>query len=126
MKKSIDEIDALIKEALSKEEAHLYDEFGEQSIFEQALEVLRGKQRIVAGVTMIVTLAFVAGGVFSAIRFFQAEAIREMMMWGGAFFFFLVLVLALKIWYWMEMQRHTLSREIKRLELQVARLLEKE
>ncbi len=125
MKKSIDEIDALIREALSQEEAHQFDEFGEQSIFEQALEVLRGRQRWVAAMTMVFTLIFVIGGVYSAIRFFRAEALPEMIVWGGSFFFFLVVVLALKIWYWMEMQRHTLTREIKRLELQVTRLLEK-
>ena len=31
----------------------------------------------------------------------------------------------LKIWYWMEMNRHTLTREIKRVELQIAELVHK-
>ncbi|MEE8169622.1 MAG: DUF6768 family protein [Phycisphaerae bacterium] len=31
-------------------------------------------------------------------------------------------VAMLKIWYWMEMQRIVVMREIKRVELQIARL----
>jgi hypothetical protein len=32
-------------------------------------------------------------------------------------------VAMLKIWYWMEVNRHTLTREIKRVEVQVAQLV---
>ena len=36
--------------------------------------------------------------------------------------FSLAAVMGMKIWHWMEMQRHALTREIKRVELQVANL----
>ena len=34
-------------------------------------------------------------------------------------------VMAIKIWYWIELQKNTIVRELKRLELLVARLSQK-
>ncbi len=34
----------------------------------------------------------------------------------------LIVISSLKAWYWMQMNRNALTREIKRLELQIARL----
>ena len=40
----------------------------------------------------------------------------------GPFFFSLAAVMAMKLWDWMEIERTTVTREIKRLELRIAQL----
>ena len=65
---------------------------------------------------------FLGLGVFSAIKFFKAEATNDVVTWASAFIVCMIGVSMLKIWYWMEMQRNILTREIKRVELQIARL----
>ncbi len=124
MKRSNDEIDALIRQALDREQAEQFDALAEPSIFQQALEVLRGRQRWTAAMVMVVTLAFVIGSVYCGVQVFRVETTLEALRWMGGFFFCFMITMAMKIWYWMEMNRHTLRREIKRLELQVAHLLE--
>ena len=61
-------------------------------------------------------------GVLSVIRFFRAEEFRDMVMWAAASAFFLSGVSMMKVWYWMELNKNSVTREIKRLELQIARL----
>ena len=61
-------------------------------------------------------------GVLSAIKFFDAQQTRDMLMWAGATILCLSAVSMLKVWYWMELQKNSLLREIKRLELQIAHL----
>jgi hypothetical protein len=60
--------------------------------------------------------------VFAAYRFFQAEATQAMIAWATGFLWFSLWVAMLKIWFWMEMQRLPIMREIKRLELKIAEL----
>jgi hypothetical protein len=43
-------------------------------------------------------------------------------MWATACIMCTAAVALLKTWYWMEMQRIVVMREIKRVELQIARL----
>ncbi len=45
-----------------------------------------------------------------------------MLLWGAGLGLCTSGILAMKIWFWMEFQRNGLTREIKRLELQVAHL----
>lgn len=122
MKPRTDSIDRLIREALSAEEAEYFDRLGEQSIPELVTETFLGHRRwlnlggILAGTVMLVI------GAVCAVNFYNAEEIRDMLLWGAGAAFCLSGILGMKIWYWMELQRNALTREIKRLELQVAHL----
>jgi len=122
MTKSTKEIDVLIRDALGQADADLFDEFGEQSLAGMATEVLRGRHRWAVGASFAVGLAFLALSVWSLIRFLGAADPSEMLRWGALFFFSITVVWAMKIWYWMEMNRKALAREIKRLELHVTQL----
>lgn len=122
MKTSNDDVDALIREALTREEAELFEQLGEPSLPEMITEVFRGRWRWLMILSMVVTTLLTVLAVYCAVRFYQAPEEREMLAWGAGGFFCLMAVMANKIWYWMEMQRHSLSREIKRLELAVVHL----
>jgi uncharacterized membrane protein YciS (DUF1049 family) len=58
----------------------------------------------------------------AAIRFFNAETTRDIVVWALAVAVCLSAVWMMKIWYWLELNKNAVTREIKRLELQVARL----
>lgn len=122
MKRSSDDVDALIREALTREEAELFEQLGEPSLPEMITEVFQGRWRWLMLLSMVVSTALTVLAVYCAVRFFQAREVREMLVWAAGGFFSLMAVLGNKIWYWMEMQRHSLSREIKRLELAVVHL----
>lgn len=119
----MNELDRKIREALQKEDAELYEDFAvEPSIFEIVMETFRGKQRWMGFLFMFWTTVFLVLTVLSAIRFFRAEETREMLIWATASVLFILGISMMKIWFWMEMNKNSITREIKRLELQIARL----
>ena len=119
----MNDLDRKIRESLRAEDAELFEEFGEEpSLFEMAMELFRGRNRWLMALTMFWTLVFMVLSVFSAIEFFQAETTRDLLMWAVAFVFCMMAVAMMKIWAWMEINRNFITREIKRVELQIARL----
>ena len=125
MTKSTREIDRLIREALSDADAEVMSEFGEQSIAELITEVFRGRQRLFAVGGFAANLLFFVIGIFAVVQFLQAPEIRDMLLWGAAAAFCFAVITAIKIWYWMEMTRNALLRDIKRVELQIAQLAQR-
>ncbi len=61
-------------------------------------------------------------GIFSAVEFFRADTTQQMIAWATGFVFCSISVAMLKIWYWLQMMQNSMTREIKRFELQLARL----
>ena len=119
----MNELDKRIQEALRKEDAEILDAFaGEPSIFEMLMETFRGKQRWLVFLTIFWTIVFMVLGVSCVVRFFQTDEMRDMLMWAAASAFFFSGVAMMKLWFWMELNKNSLTREIKRLELQIARL----
>lgn len=115
------EIDSMIREALSKEDAARFESVGgEQSAFTAAMDLFQGRSRWLVFASVVVMIFLMVVAVFAAIKFFETGRVREMILWGGVCFFALSGVTAMKIWSWMEMSKNAIRREIKRLELQVA------
>jgi len=54
--------------------------------------------------------------------FAQAPNVEDMLRWGAGAALALAGLALVKVWFWMEMQKNTIMREVKRLELQVASL----
>ena len=119
----MNELDRKIQEALRKEDAELFEDFGEEpSVFEMLIETCRGRRRWLNILGAFWTLVFLVLGILAAVKFFNAEATREIVMWAAACILCMSAVSMLKVWYFLEMQRNAITREIKRLELQIARL----
>lgn len=125
MKKSNKEIDKMIKDALSSEEAKFYDELGEQSLPEMVGGLFVGKLKWLTVLTVIVQVILFIAAVYCAYQFFQVEEVREMIKWGAGFFMFMMATSMLKIFHWMQMDKNAIMREIKRMELQVVALSSK-
>ena len=116
-------IDAKIRRALEATDADLADEFdGDQSMTEMVFDVFRGTQKWLTFFAIFWGFVFMAGSVFGIIQLFKAQETREHILWGLAVMFCFSAVSLMKIWFWMQMNRNSILREIKRVELQVARL----
>ncbi len=119
----MNQLDDAIRQALSAEDAAILDRVGKTpALWDAWFETFRGP---FGGLNILGSIfAFVLFGVFvlCAWRFFEAVEARDMVTWGAGAVLSFFAVGMLKLWFWMEMQKNAVIREIKRLELQVARL----
>ena len=122
MKNKMEEIDQLIKDTLSKEEAAFYDSLEEQNLFEMVLGLFKGKNAWILITTNIVTIVFFVYFVYCFIQFLGVESVEELMKWGIGSLMLLLSISMLKIYAWMQMDKNAILREMKRLELQVMSL----
>lgn len=117
------DIDDKIREALRKEDSELLEHYrGEPAIYEMLMETFRGRFRWVNAIAFTWSLLMLALVIVVAYRFFQAEDVRAMVAYATAFLMGLFWMGMMKVWFWLEIQRNSITREVKRLELQVASL----
>ena len=112
---------------MSQSDDHMRDalrreDVGEASVHELLIEAFRGRNRWMNVLAFVFTLAGLAMAIVAAYQFFHVDDTRAMIAWAACFLMFIVWIAMLKIWFWMEIQKHSITREIKRLELQVANL----
>jgi hypothetical protein len=117
-----DDIDKLIKETLTEEEAKFYDELDEQNVFQMVMGLFKGKNKWIMFMMNIMTLVFFGLFVYCTIQFFDTEVTNELIKWGIGGLVFLFGVSMLKVFAWMQMDKNALLREMKRLELQISSL----
>ena len=117
------DIDDKIREALRKEDSELLEHFrGEPAIHEMLIETFRGRFRWFNVLAFTGTIVILGLLVVLAWWFFHTESTRAMIAYATAFVWGLIWIAMLKVWFWLEISRNSLTREIKRLELQLARL----
>ena len=122
MKKDIEKVDKLIKEALTEEEAKFYDDLKEQNLFGKISEVYGGKLGWLAIVMNIVHLVIFGLFIYFMISFFNAQNTDELIKWGSGIFLCAMTMIMLKLYVWMQMDKNDILRELKRLELQISAL----
>ena len=119
MKNEKEEIDRLIKQALTAEEAKFYQELDEQNLMEMVGGLFQGKMKWLTIMTMIVQVVMFALAVYCIYKFFTVEELELMIKYGAASFFFLLSTTMMKLFHWMQMDKNAVLREIKRVELQL-------
>lgn len=122
MKNNMEEIDQLIKETLSKEEAAFYNSLEEQNLYEMVKGQFKGKNAWLLIIMNILIIAFLGLFVYSVIQFFNVESVEALIKWGFGSCICIVNVSVLKIYAWMQMDKGAILREMKRLEIQVMSL----
>ncbi len=115
-------IDSLIREALGQEHQEFLDSLDEPGLSEQVTSLFRGRWRFLNAISMVCMLALFIGAVFCLTRFLGTDSVPEMLRWGAAMAACWFGVGFLKLWAWLELERHAVTREIKRLELQIVHL----
>ena len=122
MKTKKEEIDRLIKETLTEQEAKFYDELDEQNLFDMVIGVFRGKNKwMFIYINVIQVLTFIAF-IYCLVQFFNTEETNDLIKWGLAGFLAIFATTMLKLFTWMQMDKNAIIREIKRLEIQVSSL----
>ena len=122
MKTKMEDIDKLIMETLTEEEAKFYDELEEQNVFEMLVGLFQGKNKWIMYVMNFMTLVFFGLFIYCAIQFFDTANTNEIIKWSIGGIICLLAVSMLKVFAWMQMDKNALLREIKRLEIQVSSL----
>ncbi len=122
MKNEMEEIDNLIKDTLSQEEAKFYDALDEQNIFEMIFGLFKGKNAWINILMNIVVVVFFGFFLYCGKQFFEAETTEDLIRWGFGSVIFFISISMLKIFGWMQMDKRAILREMKRLELQVMSL----
>lgn len=114
------ELDERIQAALGAEDAKLYGGSNEMSLMEGVAASFKGKQRGWVMLIWPMTFLMFAAGVFCVVRFFMTDDLGARMAWGLFAVYFIHAVAMLKMWYFMEMNKLNVLREVKRLEVAVA------
>ncbi|GGZ86800.1 DUF6768 family protein [Algibacter mikhailovii] len=122
MKTHNEDIDKLIKETLTEEEAKFYDDLEEQNVLQMVWGLFKGKNKWIMYLMNIMTLVFFGLFIYCLVQFFNSEITFDLIKWATGSLVFLIGVSMLKIFAWMQMDKNALLREIKRLELQVSSL----
>ena len=122
MKHKMEDIDKLIKESLTEEEAKFYDELEEQNVFASLGGLFKSKNSWFIVLVNIVHLISFVGFIYCLVQFLNTEVINDMITWAAGGFICLMVTGMLKIYMWLQMDRNALLRELKRLELQVSSL----
>ncbi len=118
----MDDLDKKIQEALSDEDKMLMANFDEQGLLGQLGGLFKGKLAWLSILTIIIgtVLTFVA--VYAMWKFVTVDDVPSMMRWGGLAWITGTSQMMIKLWSWMRMESNRVIREVKRLELQIARL----
>jgi hypothetical protein len=101
-----------------------YEDLKEDSLLTMVKVFYSRKMRSIAIVVWVWALIFLGGSVFCGIRFFATTETRGQIMYAALFVCFFHGIGLMKIFAWSMIQRHSIRREIKRLELCFAELLE--
>ena len=125
MKTNTEDIDKLIRDTLTQEEAKFYDDLEEQNLLQMVSGLFSGKNSWIVIVMSIVQVIFFGIFIYCAIQFFNTEVTNELIKWGVFGTISLIGSSMLKLFSWMQMDKKAIVREIKRLELQVSSLSSK-
>ena len=116
-------IDEQIRAALKEEEAEVLSKFeSDESLTRMLVSLYQGQRSWINASATVVTFVIFGLQIWCGFEFFVAETIREMIGWATGFLALFLWVVMMKIWFWLELLRNSVTREVKRLELQVALL----
>lgn len=95
---------------------------GDIGVWREFGEALRGVHGPWVRFMSVTAFLFLVALVYCAIRFFTADQVEGLVFWGLCGMFCVIARVAIKVWVWMEFNRNSVLREVKRMELQMARL----
>ncbi len=99
-----------------------YDDTKEDTIWSMARDFYSRKMRSTAILVFIWCGTYATLAIFSAIQFFRADLTKFQIMYAAFFVCFIQLYAAAKVFSWQAVNRNSIKREIKRLELRIVEL----
>jgi hypothetical protein len=117
----MNKLDRMIEDALGMEDRAAFAQYDEQGLFGQVGGLFSGKLGWVNAVQLVAQLALTAGFFYAAIEFFAAATDTGLIRWGALGLVLLIAISVIKLMQWQQMQANRIIREVKRVELQIAR-----
>ena len=111
-------------EQIKKIIADSYDESKEEGLRSIVRDFYSRKLLSSAVLAWVVAVIFVGLAVYSAIHFFRTDQVQLQIMYAALFIVGVHEFDVIRIFAWQIVHRHSLKREVKRLELRVAELCE--
>ncbi len=115
-----DQIRAALQEQIATAASEPADD---ATLREMIADSFRRRGRWIVILAWIELSTFFALSVFCAWKFFHVTETRDLILWSVSFLLVALGTVMLKLWYWMLLNRNTVLREVKRLELQIAQLI---
>lgn len=125
MSKEMEKIDGIIKEALTQEEAKFYNELDEQNLFQMLGGLFSGKLKWLILLINIIILIFFVVFVYCVVQFFNVNETDDLIKWTVYGSYSMFIVASLKMFLFMQMDKNSIKRELKRIELQISILSSK-
>lgn len=117
-------IDDTIRRALSPDDLRAYDELSRaESPLQATISAFRTQHAAFRVAGFLAGTLCLALGAYAVWRAAEASELKAELGWAGVAAFAFFFMGLLKLWFWMEMQKNSIVREVKRLELQVASLV---
>ena len=122
----MDRLDKMISEALDDEDREILEKIGwEQSSFDMAGDMFRGKISLLNLSLIFGMLVFFVVGLYAAWRAYNVTEVVDVVRWGLAATFFLLTAVIAKVGLLPSFQANRMLHAIKRLEMQIALLAAK-
>ncbi len=121
----MEDIDRLIKETLTQEEAKFYDELDEQNMIEMIGGLYKTKNKWIIILMNFVNVIAFGLFVYCLVKFLNTDNTNELIKWGSGGFLAIMTASMLKLFSWLQIDKNALLREIKRLELQISSIANK-
>lgn len=119
----MENIDERIKKALSSEDQEFLARMdADGSIYQDVVATFRGHTRWLTALGWVVAFVLFALAVVCGWKFATQTDLRSMQLWGAGTILCFMGNGLIKLWFWMELQKVSIVREIKRVELQLASL----
>jgi len=116
------DLDKKIQQALSAEDAELFGEGGEMALHEMMIGSFKSRLRGWLIYAMVITAIFTAIMFYCIYRAFTADDNDVKILWCFGILFAGLPGGMMKMWWFMQMDKINVLREIKRVELQIATL----
>lgn len=115
-------LDEAISETLSKEDAEFLARFDEEPGFSrQMFGILRGPMAWIYWLFLIFAVPIAFLGIYAGWKFATEPELIVMIRWGGLTAFCLAVLITVRIVFFLQINTNQVLRELKRVELQVAR-----
>jgi uncharacterized membrane protein YqgA involved in biofilm formation len=117
----MNKLDDMIAKALDAEERTLLAQYEERGLLGEFAGLFSGRLGFVNAMSAIAQTALFVGALYAAARFLAVGEVAAMLRWGGLSGLLMMAVGFIKLMQWEQIQANRIIREVKRVELLLAR-----
>jgi len=107
------------------EDTNIYDDSREDALRSMISDAFSRQMRSTILLVWAYFLPFLGLAIFSAVKFFKSEEVKDLIMFATIFVCCNVWTILIKLWAYHMVNRHGIKREVKRLEVRFAELSER-